>query len=183
MHVNVFVPVQTAAFDWNQHLNLARIANAPATDYRYLQFGWGDRKFYTETPSWDQVSPTNALRALFFWHNPSALFVKGHTSVPLSADVTSCVRLDDTNYRKLMVFLDASFQLDAQGHKQRISNGQDGRSGFYAANGYYSILRTCNSWSADALRAANVNTPVWAGLASPIMLHLRNGCSCNSSDP
>ncbi|NJP09016.1 MAG: TIGR02117 family protein [Leptolyngbyaceae cyanobacterium RU_5_1] len=179
-HTNFFVPVETSVYDWGDHLNLDGIAGSSSKDYRYLQFGWGDRIFYMETPSWDQVSPTNALRSLFFWQNASAMFVKGHSSVPHFPNETlKCIRLSKTDYLALMNFIDTSFQADKQGHKQRIGSGQDQQSGFYAAHGYYSAIKTCNSWTADGLRAANINTPLWAGLAAPIMYHLRNGCECD----
>lgn len=181
-HTNFFVPVQAAGFDWRQHLDLAQIAPQNPATYRYLQFGWGDRIFYVDTPSWDQVSPTNALRALFYWQNTSALFVKGYATLPTqSGETFQCLRLSQADYLRLMQFIERSFETDAQGHKQRIASGQDQQSSFYAAQGHYSALKTCNSWTADGLRQAQVNTPVWAGLATPLMQQLRNGCACAMS--
>ena len=178
MHTNFFVPVRTTAFDWNQHLNLATIGKQAAADYHYLQFGWGDRTFYVETPSWDQVSLPSAVRSLVL-QNPAALFVKGHTAVPHYPNETlKCVSLSKGNYLKLMHFIEASFQTDRQGNVQRISSGQDGDSSFYEANGHYSALKTCNSWIADGLRAADVNTPLWGGLALAVLHQLPASCEC-----
>lgn len=182
-HTNFFVPVKTPVFNWGDRLNLAEIANQSRQNYRYLQFGWGDRIFYVETPSWDQVKLSNALRALFYWRNESALFVKGHPALPhLPHEAVKCLRLNKDNYLALMNFIDTSFQTDDRGQKHRIASGQDQQSSFYAATGYYSSLNTCNSWTANGLRAANVNTPLWAGLAQPLMFHLRNGCECGEKD-
>ncbi len=178
MHTNLIVPVKTPVFDWGKHLNLEEIGHKPASNYRYLQFGWGDRIFYMETPSWEQMSLTSALRALFL-QNPSAMFVKGHHTVPrYPSEELKCIRLGKTDYLSLMKFVDASFQTDARGQKLRLGNGQDGESGFYAAHGSYSMFKTCNSWTAGALRAANVNTPLWGGLAPAVMKQIRNGCAC-----
>ena len=185
MHTNFFVPVRTSAFDWNQHLNLASIDKSTidkqaAADYRYLQFGWGDRIFYVETPSWDQVSLPSAVRSLVL-QNPAALFVKGHMTVPHYPNETlKCVSLSEGNYLKLMHFIEASFQIDQQSHVQRISFGQDGDSSFYEANGRYSALKTCNSWIADGLRTADVNTPLWGGLAPAVLHQLKDSCGCRS---
>lgn len=180
MHTNFFVPVRTTIYDWSQQLDLEAIGSDPAADYRYLQFGWGDRIFYMGTPSWQEVQLTNALRALFYWRNTSAMFVKGHTAAPQPGNETvTCLHLSQTDYLALMRFLQATFQTDAQGQVERLGSGQDGQSSFYAATGFYSIFNTCNSWTADGLRAAHVNTPVWGGLAAPIMWHLRNGCECH----
>ncbi len=178
MHTNFFVPVRMDGFDWSQHLNLATIGKASA-NYQYLQFGWGDRIFYVETPSWDQVSLSSAVRSLVL-QNPAALFVKGHIAVPHYPNETlKCVSLSKANYIKLMHFLEASFQTDRQGNKQRLSSGQDGDSSFYDATGRYSMLRTCNSWTADGLRAAHVNTPVWGALAPAVLHQLKETCGCD----
>ena len=180
-HTNFFVPVKAADFDWQQRLDLAQIAPQNPATYRYLQFGWGDRIFYVDTPSWDQVKPTNALRALFYWQNASALFVKGHATLPTpGSDTLKCLRLSQSDYLALMQFIERSFDLDPQGQKQRIASGQDQQSSFYAATGHYSAFNTCNSWTADGLRVAQVNTPLWAGLANPLMQQLRNGCDCST---
>jgi len=178
-HTNFFIPVETSAFNWRHQLNLDQIANRPSQAYQYLQFGWGDRIFYIETPSWDQVRPSNALRALFYWQNDSALFIKGHPTLPqIPSEQMQCVKLSEADYLALMQFIQGTFDWGDRAYPQRLASGQDQASGFFAANGHYSILTTCNSWTANGLRAANVNTPLWAGLAQPIMQQLRNGCSC-----
>ncbi len=177
-HTNFFIPVETPVFNWRTVFDLDTIAQRSSQSYEYLQFGWGDRKFYIETPSWEQVRPTNALRALFYWRNPSALFIKGHPQLPHAGnEQLQCVKLDRADYLALMTFLQGTFQ-GSSSRPQRLASGQDGASGFFAANGNYSVLMTCNSWTANGLRAANVNTPLWAGLAPPIMRQLRNGCDC-----
>jgi uncharacterized protein (TIGR02117 family) len=177
MHTNIWIPVRSPVFDWNQHLG--RVGKQPLNTHRYLQFGWGDRRFYMETPSWSEVRPTQALRALFAPANASALLVKGHSALPASPPETlRCINLSPEDYLALMTFLQASFERDSQGNLQRLGSGQDGDSSFYAATGHYSILRTCNSWTADGLRAAHVNTPVWGGLAPAVMHHLSDSCTC-----
>ncbi|PZV18027.1 MAG: hypothetical protein DCF22_02580 [Leptolyngbya sp.] len=177
-HTNLFVPIKTAVYDWTRRTS--GLASEFSARDRAVQFGWGDRRFYMETPAWDQVNPLEALRALFFWQNSTAMFVKGHTTLPHSpSEDLRCVRLGKTDYLAMMTFIDRSFQLDPQGQKQRLGSGQDQQSSFYAATGYYSLLNTCNSWTAKALQTANVNTPLWGGLAQPIMMHLRNGCPCD----
>jgi uncharacterized protein (TIGR02117 family) len=178
-HTNFFVPVETPVFNWRTQFDLDQVALRPSRDYRYLQFGWGDRIFYIETPSWDQVRPSNALRALFYWQNESALFLKGYPALPQSPnEQMQCVKLSADDYLALMRFMQNTFELGDRGQPQRLASGQDQASGFFAANGHYSILNTCNTWTANGLRAANVNTPVWSGLARPVMQQLRNGCAC-----
>jgi uncharacterized protein (TIGR02117 family) len=176
MHTNLIVPTQTPVFDWNERLNLSQ-SRAPQP-YAYLQMGWGDRIFYIETPAWDQISITSALRSLLL-QNPAAMFVRGHPTLPqIPHETMKCVRLGQTDFRALMNFLDGSFEQDAQGNLISLKGTEFGQGKFFAATGKYSMFRTCNSWTADGLRAAYVNTPVWGGLASAVMHQIRNGCPC-----
>lgn len=178
-HTNFFIPVETAIFNWRTQFNLDQIANRSSQNYRYLQFGWGDRRFYIETPTWEQVQLSNALRALFYWQNDSALFIKGHPTLPqLPSEQMQCVKLSEPHYLALMQFIQTTFKAGNWAQPHRLASGQDQASGFFAADGYYSIFNTCNSWTANGLRAAHVNTPLWAGLAQPVMMQLRNGCTC-----
>jgi uncharacterized protein (TIGR02117 family) len=172
MHINLIVPVQTPIFDWHPILNLKPSPQPPA----YLLFGWGDRIFYTETPSWDQVNFASALRALVL-QNPAALLVKAERTLPETNEQLKCVRLGKQDYLALMQFLVNSFERDDRGQFIPIK-GQLEQGKFFAATGKYSALRTCNSWTADGLRAANVNTPIWGGLAPAVMRQVGNGCSC-----
>lgn len=180
MHVNLVLPVRDSVTDWSQYLDLNQLGRKAGQNYRYLKFGWGDRGFYMETPSWSDVRLSNALRALFWPGNPTVLYVQGYDTLPQEAGVElRCMTLTAENYQRLVQALQASFQLQA-GRPLRLKDGYGETSGFYAATGYYSVLRTCNTWAADILRAGGINTPVWSALASAVMLHARNGCPCAS---
>jgi uncharacterized protein (TIGR02117 family) len=175
-HVNLVVPVKTATYDWGEWLDLTRLGRQPQT-YRYLKLGWGDRAFYMNTPTWGDVQVTNALRALFAPGNAAALYVQGYVDLPAESGVTvKCIQLSPANYRQLVAFLQASFQVTA-GRPQLIQPGYEPTSAFYEATGHYSILRTCNSWAAEGLQAAQVNTPLWSGLAAAVMRQIPN-CAC-----
>ena len=82
------------------------------------------------------------------------------------------------NYLRMVIFIQNTFQLDGGGNKIKISYGYNKNDSFYEAKDSYSILRTCNDWTAEALRKAEVNTPVWSTLSSSIMFHLNSGCEC-----
>jgi hypothetical protein len=77
-----------------------------------------------------------------------------------------------------MEFINNSFQLDAQGNRINLTTDPNYGGGFYVAKGSYSILRACNDWTAEGLRLAGVNTPLWSGLSSSIMYHVNSGCNC-----
>ncbi|MEG4484098.1 TIGR02117 family protein [Microcoleus sp. D2_18a_B4] len=176
IHTEIIVPVKNESFDWNQFLPLTQIGREATSDYQYLSFGWGDRAFMLETPTSAIINPVTAFNALFL-PTPSTVQVQGYRVWPQNKE-TKCVKLSGSNYLNIVNFIKNSFQLDAGGNKLKISYGYHNSDSFYEANGSYSILRTCNDWTAEALQKADVNTPLWSTLSSAVMFHLNSGCEC-----
>ncbi|HTL90376.1 MAG TPA: TIGR02117 family protein [Leptolyngbya sp.] len=174
MHVNLVVPVDNRVYDWRQFLDLKQIGSAAHENYSYLKMGWGDRIWYTEVPDWSQMNVLDIGRVLFKPGNTSAMYVDGQDSRPSEL---KCVGVDREQYLRFVRFVQSSFARDAQGKLIYIKPGAATTDGFYAAIGNYSALRTCNTWSAEALNAAGVNTPVWSALAPAVMRQLPN-CGC-----
>lgn len=177
IHTEIIVPVKNKYFDWNQYLPLTEIGRDATSDYKYLSFGWGDRAFMLETPTSKGINPVIAFKALFL-PTPSTLQIQGYLVFSRNIE-TKCVKISAENYLRMVNFIKNSFQLDAAGNKMKISYGYHNNDSFYEAKGSYSILRTCNDWTAEALRKAEVNTPLWSTLSSSIMFHLNSGCECS----
>jgi uncharacterized protein (TIGR02117 family) len=173
-HAELIVPVRHPVYNWRQRLDLNQLG--PNADrYQYLSFGWGDRGFFMN-PSYDPITFFDVL----FLPGPTVMHVWGHTTVPLqlgSAFEIKQLFLSQAEYLKLAEFIHQGFQRDRQGHTRYIRQGLYPDSGFFEAEGTYSFLRTCNVWTADALRQADVNTPHWAALAPAIMRQLKGDCS------
>ena len=181
MHVNLIFPVQNQAFDWSQFLPVGQIGRDAQPSYRYLKFGWGDRDFYMNTPNWSEVKISSVLRSLFMPGNPAALYVEGYAELPHEQNVKlKCVGVNQKDYLQLVSFIKASFQQTAQGQPIRMQ-AATATSGFYEATGHYSILKTCNTWAAEGLDTANIQTPLWSGLASAVIRQIPNSCECNTA--
>jgi uncharacterized protein (TIGR02117 family) len=172
-HTEIILPATNDAFDWRSQLNLNQLG-AAANTYRYLSFGWGDRAFFQEA-SFDPVTLFDAL----FLPGPTTLHVWGHSGVPQLGRNFELKQLwlSRAQYQQLNRYIAVAFQRDAQGKPRYIRTGLYPSSEFYEALGTYSVLHTCNDWTAAALRTADVNTPHWAALAPAIMGQLRNNCS------
>ena len=173
IHTEIIVPVKNEYFDWNQFLPLTEIGRDATSDYKYLSFGWGDRAFMLETATSGSINPVTAFKALFL-PTPSTLHVQTYRVLPQSIE-TKCVKISGENYLKMVNVIKNSFLLNAAGKKMKISYGYDNSDSFYEAKGSYSILKTCNDWTAEALQKADVNTPLWSTLSSAIMFHLNTG--------
>ena len=182
MHVNLILPVQNQAFDWGQFLSIDQIGRDAQQRYQYLKFGWGDRDFYMNTPSWSEVKIPNVLRSLWMPGNPTALYVEGYAKLPSEKNIElKCVGVSQKDYLQLVAFIKASFQQTSQGRPIRIQDSSIATSGFYEATGHYSILQTCNTWAANGLDTANIQTPLWSGLATAVMRQIPSGCECNAA--
>jgi uncharacterized protein (TIGR02117 family) len=177
MHVDLIVPIRNPVYDWHNFLKTELIY----TPDGYLRMGWGDRRWYTETPSWDQMNLWDIPRVLFKPGNASVMYVQSYRQLPADPGVElRCIAVDRAEYLNLVQFLQSSFQRDAQGALIRIKDGRAEHSGFYAATGNYSVLRTCNTWTAEGLDAANVPTPLWSALAPAVMRQVRQSCKCDT---
>lgn len=179
MHTNIVLPVRNNLVDWSDFISISAIGKDATANYKYLTFGWGDRDFYIQTPTLAQLNLITAFKALFL-PTPSTILVQGLSELPQNRE-TKCVKVTKTDYLKLTQFIQNTFQFHSQNQPIKIANGHLSSSGFYAANGSYSILRTCNNWAAEALGKANVDTPLWAGLSSSVMLHFGRSCECSTS--
>jgi uncharacterized protein (TIGR02117 family) len=177
VHTNIIVPVKTAEFDWSNQLNLAEIGHQGSNDYRFLSFGWGDRLFYLNTPTLKDVKLLPTLRALLI-PTETVVHVQGHFSLPPSSSEYQVIALKVSRqgYLNLSEFLVSSFARDSKGRTILIQQSHRYSGSFYEAKGSYSLFNTCNDWTALGLRTAEVNTPVWSGLAGAVFRHLRPGC-------
>ena len=177
VHTNLIVPVLTPWFDWGQFLTLTEVGE-DCGHYRYLSFGWGDRAFYTATPTWDDFRLSAALEALFR-SSGSVLHVQGYRAVPNNSRAyrVKSIDLSQTDYLRLVQFIRSSFSRNSEGLPLRIQESHNPWGSFYVAEGQYSILYTCNDWTADGLQKARVNTPLWSGLAPPVYRLAKSSCS------
>ncbi|MBV6624155.1 MAG: DUF2459 domain-containing protein [Rivularia sp. (in: Bacteria)] len=174
IHSNILIPTQNNVYNWHNYLSIDKIGIDAVNDYKYLSFGWGDKDFYMTISSISDFNFYTIFKAVFL-PTSSVMYVRGYQSLPQNLEV-KCIYTDKANYLNLTKFIEASFKLDKNKSKIRLGHGYTPTAGFYAAKDNYSILRTCNTWTADGLRKADINTPVWDSLSFAIMFHLRSGC-------
>ncbi len=167
VHVDFLVPVTTPIRDWSQKL--------PRKDFRgagencsSLQFGWGDRGFYLETPTWADLKVSTAVNAVLW---PSASVV--HAQYVDWRPSAGRVRLDESAYRELCEYLEASFRKDENGAFVLIPcKGYGDTDNFYEAVGSYHAFNTCNLWTNRGLKKIGVRTALWSPFADGILRHL-----------
>ncbi|MCO6490827.1 MAG: DUF2459 domain-containing protein [Phaeodactylibacter sp.] len=136
---------------------------------RFLAFGWGDREFYRNTPSWKNLSPGTAFRAAFL-NTPAAMHVISYPEEQASwRKLSICLVQADA----LSSFIDRSFQKDEKGNLLPVeAHGYSHSDLFFEARGYYSCLRTSNTWANDALKQAWLPAAVWTPFDFGVLWHL-----------
>jgi uncharacterized protein (TIGR02117 family) len=166
VHTDLVVPVTAAGVDWRDLARPEDIADPRYAAYDHLAVGWGEARFYLETPTWADVRPGTVLRAAL--GSDRTLVHVAHIPAPaVGADARRIV-LRAEEYRRLARFIRASFAT-GPGRRPRIYRGYDANDAFYSATGRYDAVMTCNAWTGAALRSAGVRVGAWTPFAATVM--------------
>ncbi|MBF9224046.1 TIGR02117 family protein [Hymenobacter ruricola] len=159
VHTDIVVPVKTTQMDWSQQLPYANIPSGDTT-LRYIAFGWGDKGFYLDTPTWADLKFSTAFVAAF-WLGSSAMHATYLHGLPPGPD-TVPLHLSHDEYARLIRYIQTSFAYDAAGRAQHIKGHSYGPDdAFYEARRVYSFLYTCNTWTNNALKASGQKACLW----------------------
>lgn len=134
-----------------------------------LAIGWGDKGFYLDTPTWAELSPKVAVKAMFL-PSPTAMHVTEHAAVNAT---WSRIDLSDEQLRALWTYIIATFHTNSNGQiTELVGKGYTDHDRFYEANGNYSMFKTCNSWVNTGLRRIGVKTAIWTPMDKGVLRYL-----------
>jgi uncharacterized protein (TIGR02117 family) len=124
----------------------------------YLAFGWGDKGFYIDIPTWDSLTFSVAANAMFL-QSETAMHVTPYNSIKSS---WVSVKISKTQLNALLKYIEASFKFkDAKFQKIDFAGYTD-MDAFYEAKGSYNLFKTCNVWTGQALKQAGIKTAIWS---------------------
>ena len=121
----------------------------------YLEIGWGDRDYFPAT----EESVGLALRAAF-WSRGSVLHLVGFRGAVedyFTGGEIIELALSPEAFQRLSQFVSANFVRPAPSVPAQSQPGLVAAGRFYPAAGRFSILRTCNTWIAEALKSAGLD--------------------------
>ncbi len=171
IHTDLVLPIENRLINWRNKIPLQHFKGVDST-YKSIAFGWGDRRFYMETPEWRDLTLEVALAAAL-WPTPTAMHVQ---YIPTTLQLTKhqrSVRLTAKQYEQLIAYIQTSFQTK-QGEFMLIPGaGYTSEDNFYEGTGKFYFPKNCNNWVNSGLKAAGVKTALWAPLPFAIMRHLR----------
>jgi uncharacterized protein (TIGR02117 family) len=169
IHADFVLPIRNETVDWSQHL--------PSNDFKgdvsratHVAFGWGNREFFLDTPTWADVKAGTLFRAVF-WPSPSCMHVNmwNNKSIPAGAKT----RISHEQYRRLVEHVLGSFRRDEDGRFLLIEGGAYGTNdAFYQAHGSYHAFNTCNCWVGQGLKSAGVRTGWFTPLPKTVSLYM-----------
>jgi uncharacterized protein (TIGR02117 family) len=168
VHTDIAVPVHSPFLDWNR---LMPFSNTKGNDSlaQWLALGWGDKGFYLETPTWADLKFSTALKAVFGLDR-TAIHATYYRNLQPGKDC-KLLRLSADEYKRLISYIRQSFAGGTAGMPVSIvTRAQYGNSdAFYKANGRYSLFKTCNTWTNNALKACGQRACLWTPFESGVM--------------
>lgn len=124
-------------------------------EYRYIDFGWGDEKFY-QHPGFHIGYAANAV----LWPSSSVLRIWGRNSkiedIIDMSDFTIGISLDSAEFTCLLDYIDSSLKIKS-GEPVKTYENSSASIVFYKSAMKYHMFRTCNTWVAEALEYSGVD--------------------------
>ncbi len=151
VHLDIVMPKEL--IDANLLLG---IKNEDSEDY--LAFGWGDENFYINTPTWADLTFSNACNAIFL-NSPTLVHV---TRFQEKRGRWVAVKITDQQLNSLNDYLQKTFITNNSGFKIILENkGYSASDDFYRAKGNYTLINTCNSWVNEGFKTGGLKACYW----------------------
>lgn len=160
VHCDLALPMENGHFSWRGFLGPAH----PTThleQYKYALIGWGNRRFYLETRTWDEFKISTALGALTGL-GETVVHVDSLTELPRSTTRCRRIRISENQYRVLCNSVASSFATGEDRTLPSIPNAAYSKTdAFFAGTGAYHLFNTCNVWTGRNLQRAGIRTGWW----------------------
>jgi uncharacterized protein (TIGR02117 family) len=164
-HTGIVVPVAAAGIDLSLTFRPTDLGDSRLAG-NWLAIGWGDRDFYLNTATWADLRPGTALSALI--GSGHTLLHVDHLDQPYPDNDQRAVRISRAEYNRLIAAVMSSLARGEDGYPVAIP-GYGDRDLFYEAKGQYSLLQTCNGWTAQTLKTAGIKAPLWTPFSGGVM--------------
>jgi uncharacterized protein (TIGR02117 family) len=168
VHTDIVMPVKNNLVNWNYYFPVSNTKTKQKHN-QWIAFGWGDKGFYLNTPTWADLTVSTAFKAATGLSSP-ALHVTYRDSINI--DSSNCIKLkiNRQEYKDLRNFIFKSFQKNKNNQAIYIrTNAVYGdNDAFYESTGTYHLFNTCNTWTNDALKSCNQKACCWTPFESGI---------------
>lgn len=156
VHVGLVMPMKNEILDWSEFIDL----NDFEATGEWFQIGWGDRTFYFEVPEWEDLTLFKAIDALLLPGEP-AIHIDFLQTHPRMYEALA-VKMSREKYLSLAREIKSRFKLKDSRPVLIPSKAYGSSDNFYEAQGTYSLIRTCNNWTAELLGSQGLRRPLWS---------------------
>ena len=173
VHTDIVVPTKNDQMDWTKQIKFLNTKRADTSSV-FLGMGWGDKGFYLQTPTWDDLTAKVAFNAMFGLGS-TAIHATYYSKLTEN-DSCKKIQISKQQYARLINYIINSLQKDSVGIFINIkTNANYGTTdAFYEANGKYSLFKTCNSWANSALKNCGQKCCYWTALDKAIFAKYKN---------
>ncbi len=170
VHTDIVVPVKNDFCDWSKVIPFSNTI-AKDTNAKWLAFGWGDKGFYLETPSWSDLKFSTAFKATFGL-GAAAIHTTYYKQLHPS-EYCKAITIYPSQYQILEKCIKTSFVLEENNRPICIkTNAHYGKTdAFYESKGRYSLFTTCNTWANNVLKQAGLKACFWTPFDKGIFYH------------
>ncbi len=171
-HTDIVVPLTDNHVDWRTWVSTDDTRGKTTTAH-YVAFGWGDKGFYLDTPTWDDLTFGTAFRAAFAL-STAAMHVTFYERMS-TGEGCCAIRISPEQYLDLARYIRGGFELDAHGRTILVvTDAQYGPDdAFYEGVGRYNLFHTCNTWANNALKVAGQRACLWTAFDEGIFYQYR----------
>lgn len=169
VHTDVVVPVKSKIIDWSDKVQFQNTKSKDTTA-KYLAFGWGDKGFYLNTPTWADLKFSTAFKAASGLSS-SAMHCTFYKRMK-EDELCRKIIITEKQYEQLAEFIQNSFQMKNGQNVNIVTDAVYGNHDvFYEAKGSYNLFYTCNTWTNNALKSANQKACLWTVYDKGILYH------------
>lgn len=172
VHTDLVLPIRNNTIDWSKAVK-SEHTKGKDTTFRLVAFGWGDKGFYLETPTWSDLKISTAFKAAFAL-SESAIHTTFYNEI---AEGDHCIKINisENNYKRLVDYIHNSFETDGNHNLINIKTSAvyGENDTFYEATGTYNLFYTCNTWANNGLKACQQKAGLWTLLQGGIFYHYR----------
>lgn len=166
VHTEIVLPMTSEMINWGQFVN-PKDTKSGMDHFRYVAFGWGDKGFYLETPTWADLKFKTAFNALFFLSS-AAMHVTFYQDLVEGKDCKK-ILISKDSYKIMGDHIMKSFRLDNNLPILIRGASYSSNDSFYEANGTYNLFFTSNTWANSTLKYANLKACLWTPFSKEIL--------------
>lgn len=168
VHTDFVLPKKNTIVNWDTIFPHENTKDKDTT-LNFVAVGWGDRNFFLNTPTWDDLTLSTALNATFGLGS-AALHINYYKEVPTNFEYKR-IFISANQYRKLVDFILNNAVMEKNKPKvitpphPEILQSNDA---YYESPGSYGLFYTCNTFINQGLIASGKRAALWTPFAGGI---------------